>query len=64
MKEDIKKYSNKKLANQFRVYYNIINELECFGVRDVLILMLLEREIVDRDGYILFPNVVINGKKY
>lgn len=65
MKKDIKKYSNKELANQFRIYNHIINELECFGVRDIKILMMLEKEIEERNGIILTNiDVVIKGKKY
>jgi hypothetical protein len=64
MKEDIKKYSNKELANQFRVYNYMVSNEECFGVRDVKILLLLEKEIIKRNGIMKDNKVIINNKEY
>jgi hypothetical protein len=65
MEKDIKKYSNKKLANYFRIYNYMVSEQICYGTRDVKILMILEKEILDRCGYINDNNgVVINKRKY
>lgn len=65
MKEEIKKYSNKKLANQFRVYDHMVSNEECFGTSDVEILLLLKNEIMKRNGIIKDNNkVIINNKEY
>jgi len=57
--KDLKKLTKRQLEAEYNAYKQLIDEIECFGKKDLVWLYRLEREI-DRRGYLVNVNYKFN----